>query len=175
MKIPLRGFTLIELLVTLAVAGILLAVGVPGFSRLTKDNRLATSVNEFVASLNLARAEALRRGARVVVCKSSDQAACSTSNGVGWEDGWIVFVDDDADATVDSGETVVQVHAPLEGNATITPLDVAVTNYVRYSASGRPLESGRFKVCDDRQGNFGRQLQLEGTGRLRLQKEQPCP
>lgn len=65
MKHPASGFTLIELLVTLAVAAILLAIGVPGLRNILLTNRLATTANEVVAALNLARSEAIKRNARV--------------------------------------------------------------------------------------------------------------
>ena len=172
-----QGFTLIELLVTLAVAGVLLAVGVPGFTKLIKDNRLATSVNELAGSFSLARMEAVRRGARVVMCKSDDQSTCSTSTSVGWRDGWLIFIDKDADDVVDSTgsdpEPVVQKHAALDEGVTVSPSS-ALSNRIRFRASGRPMESGSFTVCDDRQGSYGRMLQIDGTGRVRLLKDQTC-
>ncbi len=177
MESPPRGFTLVELMVTLAVAGVLLAVGVPGFTRLIKDNRLSSSVNELAGSLNLARMEAVRRGARVVLCKSEDQTTCSTSGSVGWDAGWIVFVDEDADNALDATgvdpEPVLQRHAALDNGVTISA-SADVSDRVRFRASGRPMESGSFTLCDDRSGNYGRQLELEGTGRVRLLKDQAC-
>lgn len=85
------GFTLIELLVTIAIAVILLSVAVPGFQDFFRNSRLATQSNEFVSSLQLAKSEAIRRGARVTVCRSSDQVTCGT--GANWGQGWIVFAD----------------------------------------------------------------------------------
>lgn len=85
------GFTLIELLVTIAIAGILLTVAVPGFQDFFRNNRLATQSNEFISSLHLAKGEAIRRGVRVTVCRSSDQVTCGT--GASWNQGWIVFAD----------------------------------------------------------------------------------
>src|SRR5690606_24370806 len=56
-----RGFTLIELLVTLAVASMLVVVAVPNFQAFVNSSRLAGAANEMIASLQLARAEAIRR------------------------------------------------------------------------------------------------------------------
>ena len=55
-----HGFTLLELLVTLAVASILLSVGVPSFRGVIMDNRMVRDSNQFVASVNLARSAAVR-------------------------------------------------------------------------------------------------------------------
>ena len=45
------GFTLIELMITLAVAAIVLTVGIPSFREMMRENRLATQTNEFLAAL----------------------------------------------------------------------------------------------------------------------------
>ena len=101
------GFTLLELMVTVAVAALLLAIGVPTFQSMVRNNRIAAHTNDFMSSLNLARSEANKRGRRVVLCKSdkTDNIAactaanncCTTSTG-NWEQGWIVFVDADNNA-----------------------------------------------------------------------------
>ena len=82
------GFTLFELMVTLAVAALILSLGVPGFRNFIQNNRATTHTNDLVTALNLGRSEATRRGASVLVCSSSDGATCSGSND--WSSGWIV-------------------------------------------------------------------------------------
>jgi type IV fimbrial biogenesis protein FimT len=91
MQGEIRGFTLVELVVTLAVAAILLALATPSFAELLRRNRLAAANNELVTALNVARAEALRRGRPVAVCSSSDQHSCAGSTD--WTTGWVVFED----------------------------------------------------------------------------------
>lgn len=170
------GFTLVELLVALGVASMLLAVGAPALSRLIKDNRMVSGVNEFVAGISAARMEAVRRGARIVLCKSSDQASCATASGIGWRNGWIVFVDTNANGVVDTnqGDVILRAHGGLHDSIAVTA-DAAVSDRVRFNASGRPMESGQIKFCDDRQGAFGRVVELAPSGRVRLLKEQSCP
>ena len=82
------GFTLFELMVTLAVAALILSLGVPGFRNFIQNNRATTHTNDLVTALNLGRSEATRRGASVLLCSSSDGATCSGSND--WSSGWIV-------------------------------------------------------------------------------------
>ena len=91
-----QGFTLVELLVTIAVMAIVLTLAVPGFRSIVNGNRLSAATDEFVAGLQMARIEAVRRGARVVACATADanagdDAGCATSD----VDGWLVFVDAD--------------------------------------------------------------------------------
>ncbi|NKF23165.1 prepilin-type N-terminal cleavage/methylation domain-containing protein [Solimonas sp. C16B3] len=66
-----NGLTLVELVVTLAVAAILLAVAVPAYTNLMVSGRLTTTANDFVAALNQARAEAVRRNTTVIFCSNS--------------------------------------------------------------------------------------------------------
>ena len=118
-----QGLTLIELMVTLAVAIILVAVGMPLFSGIAANNRAAAQTNSMISAMNLARSEAVRRGTPVALCASTTalpnaSPACATSNPV-WTNGWFVFADDDDDGVVDSGETLLRMWDALSANATV--------------------------------------------------------
>lgn len=106
-----RGFTLIELLITVAILAILVAVVGPSFTEAILSNRLASYSNNFVASANLARSEAIKRNSSVRMCRSGDGATCATSGG--WQQGWIVFHDANNNSAVDAGEAVIQVQNAL--------------------------------------------------------------
>jgi len=56
------GFSLLELMATVAVGGILLAIGLPSFVNLIKSNRLTTQTNSVLTALHLARNESINRG-----------------------------------------------------------------------------------------------------------------
>ncbi len=174
-----QGFTLIELMVTVSVAAILLAVGVPNFSDMVKNNRMATTANELVGALNLARSEAIKRGVRVTVCKSADGATCTTSGN--WEQGWIVFTDIDNNATYDNTtETLLRVYETVNGQVVLVG-NTNVSDYVSFVPSGRSaltsgaFQAGNIKVCDGRTGNVGKKVILSSTGRLRIERNVACP
>lgn len=90
------GFSLVELMVALAVAAILLGIAIPSFDIFILKNRLSSYASAFSVSARVARSEALKRNAPVILCKSSNGLSCVTSGG--WEQGWIVL----------SGTTVIR-------------------------------------------------------------------
>jgi type IV fimbrial biogenesis protein FimT len=172
-----KGFTLIEFTITLAVAAVLLSLAMPSFRTLTMNKRITTQTNEFIASLALARAEALKRVDRVTVCKSANGTACTGSGG--WEQGWIVFAELDDDATVDNGEAILLVRSALEGGNTLQG-STNVANYISFVASGSPrltsgaFQSGTLVVCDERgAGEYARAINVSVTGRSRVEYTPP--
>lgn len=169
-----RGFTVIELLATVTIAAILAAVAAPSMREMTANARLKGHNGALQESLMLARTEAIKRNARVVVCRSSDQASCAISGD--WQQGWIVFVDADDSATVDSGEGILQKIAPLSGSF-ILKASGNVTEYVSYTGTGaakvkasQNFQSGVFTLCQPGGGD-ARQIEILATGRLSFGRE----
>jgi len=158
-------------MITLSVAAILASLAVPSFSTMIKDNRQVTQANDVITTLIYARSEAIKRGSRIVVCKSSDGAGCTAAGG--WEQGWIAFVDANNDATVTAGEELLRVHGPLTSGTTLYG-DANVGNYISYVARGSAqlisgaIQPGIMVECDDR--GFGAKAQaitISATGRAK--------
>ncbi len=116
-----RGFTLVELMVTVAVIGLLALAAVPAMTSMIRNSRLTGQTEELVASLQLARAEAIRRNARVTVCASTNGSTCASSTS--WTE-WIVHgMDNSLSTPVDdviragTAGSGVQVSGPAAGIA----------------------------------------------------------
>ena len=110
------GFTLVELMVALAVIGILAVIATPSMTDLINNSRVSGQAEELVASLQLARGEAIRRNARVTICAGTG-IVCSGSTA--WAN-WTVFGRDKIQATTDvirdtAASTSMQVSGPAAG------------------------------------------------------------
>jgi|LakWasM128_HOW14_FD_contig_91_172279_length_3046_multi_3_in_0_out_0_2 type IV fimbrial biogenesis protein FimT len=138
----LRGFTLIELMMTLAVAAVLLTLAVPSFMDATLGSKLSSYANNLVGSTHLARGEAIKRNAPVVMCVSANGTNCTSG---GWEQGWVLFYDADNDATFDSAETLIHRQQTLPTGIKITESGSATA--ISFQPTGVSTSSYTLTIC----------------------------
>ena len=178
------GFTVIELMIVVAMMGILMAVGIPVFNSIILTNEMADTSNELVLSLKRARAEAMTSGRDVVVCSSTDTEdnppTCSGAAG-NWNQGWIVFVDQNQDRTFNeaNGDRLVWLKQMNDSTSfTITPSPFgAFTNdfsvRVTFSHTGELKDgtAGGFQICSgDADGYPRRDISIMVGGEANLTK-----
>ncbi len=161
-----RGFTLAELMIGLAVTGITLSVGVPGFADFISNQTQTSSTNDLVLAMTLARSEAIKQNRFVSVCESSDGLQCGTTGN--WKGGWIVFANtSQANAdTVDATETVIRYFERNRNERDIDP-SVADLNFVAFRPSGTVTVSATWVICDHRGTDFARAVFVDRAGRAR--------
>lgn len=186
-KLNACGFTLIELMVGVAVLAIALGAGVPSMSEFIENSCLSAQTNDLLASLHLARTEAIKRSARITLCaKRPDAVNCNPVAGTGWQIGWVVFVDVNNNRDLDAGEPVLDSHGAAANRVSITPSigNLGLFFYtprgvLRYphptavDAAGVPLSvalNGVFRICDGRGLDHARGLVLSPTGRAEFTK-----
>ena len=164
-----RGLSLIELIVTMAIAAIVLGVGVPTFGNVVADNSMASNANRFVASINLARSAAIRYQRPATICASSSYNATTPtcSSGTDWSDGWIVYVDKDRDGAVDADE-VQSVFEPMDDDVTFSS---GAVNGFTYDARGFVDNGDNLTLCDNRTGEMGRQVRVNAAGRVSVVRQ----
>jgi type IV fimbrial biogenesis protein FimT len=164
-----RGFTLFEMLVALAIAALLLSVGVPSYTDFVRNANQVTSSNEMLASLHFARDLAITRNVRVTVCPSSDGASCD--DGGAWNQGWIVFVDINGDRQVDGGETIERAVAEIEAPSVES---TEFGDFLIYRPNGRVMvdalgeNTGELTFCDIRGADHARVVIIDISGRPRV-------
>lgn len=168
-----RGFTIIELLIVMVIVGIFASVAVPSFMTMIQNNRLTAQTNNLLGALYYARSEAVKLHASVTICKSTDGASCAgDAANSGWESGWLVWQDTDADLVVDAGETVLRVGEAADGGNTIwapaTLRTATAKNTLTFSSRGLASSSGSWQVCDSRGVSKAKAVIIGSSGRARI-------
>ena len=87
-----RDFTFIEIMIALVIFGLLLTTALPAYRDWIAAQQLANHAHFIADTLDIARSEAIKHGYRVNLCKTRDRRQCSDVGG--WEQGWLLFVDE---------------------------------------------------------------------------------
>ena len=156
------GLTIIELMITLVVAAILLTIAVPSMQAMIRNNRLTTQANTFVATLQYARSEAIKRRANLRILSADGTAD--------WETGWRVWVDKDNDNTVDDEERL-RVQEALSGGNRLTPS--GGETFIEYGADGFVNAPFTADLCHE-PGLKGRRISVSVTGRVTTERDYDC-
>ena len=168
------GMTLVELLVGLVVMALLLAMEVPSFSAMLQNTQRSTLTNDFLTDLAVIRVEAIRRGQRVVMCKSASGTACVTTGY--WDQGWLLFVDSNNNGLRENTETLLRQQAALPAGWRLRG-NTHVARYVSYHPMGNSrlasgaLQAGTLTICAlTPTAVKGSQIVISSVGRPRSQK-----
>ncbi len=159
-----QGVSLIDLMIAMTIAVILMSVAVPSYNTMIKKGRLTANFNGFIGGVHLTRSEAIKRGATTTLCKSVNGTSCVTTGG--WGDGWVAFVDTDADGVLDTGEERLKVHEALDASSSLIG-DTTIASILRYRSDGTSMESGTFTLCDDRGASYAKAVIISVVGRVR--------
>ena len=136
-----RGLTVLETTIAAALVAILAAIATPGLLDVVRIKRLGNAARQLDADINLARHEAIRRNARVLVCVAGATAG-TCGSGTAWAGGWIVCYDADQDGACDKSTSThpnpIRVQGKLDATLTLSgPPTVA-----RFNANGTQGPAG---------------------------------
>jgi type IV fimbrial biogenesis protein FimT len=167
------GFTLMESLMAMAVASIVVTAAVPAMQDFIIRNRMTTEVNAFVASLHLARSEAVKRMQNVRLCPTTTDSTGKITGCTGiqqWQVGWMVYADMDNSDTFSSGDVILQQNPALPNRYQIN----GNQSRVIYDATGKTtsdsggVSNGTFLFCDSGGIAQGRKVVVSREGRVRV-------
>jgi type IV fimbrial biogenesis protein FimT len=155
------GFTLYELLITFLIVGAVLAYGIPNFAEFTKNSRMTSSANDLHAAFQMARSEAARSKTNITICASANSMLAGADCGGTWDQGFIVFVDENNDrARAGDTETVLRAQPAAEKGVIFAIANDAT--YFMYASTGLGRQDAGFNValsqvvmCDERGNEIG--------------------
>ena len=136
-----------------------------GFGSLIQQNQLITALNTLVNDMNFARSEAIKTGTEVVICATNDGERCS--KGDRWQQGWIVYYDQNGDRRRNNDEPLTRRQNAFNGRTLIQYNGRPVDNYIRFQATGATQYNGTFRFCSTKHSDLKRALIVSNTGRLR--------
>jgi type IV fimbrial biogenesis protein FimT len=154
------GVTLVELLVSLVLVVILLMIAIPSYQSITTSSRMTSEINGLVTHLQFARSEAVKRGESVTV---------TSNNGINWEGGWTVIVND---PTVINP---VKQQAAFQGTDTLTSTANAF-GAIAYDRNGFTTNATTLSLHDQANTlDLRRCIVVSGVGQMSLKTQGACP
>lgn len=170
------GFTIPEIMITIGLVAIVLSTAVPSISSMIKDNRLATQLNSVVTHIHVARTEAAKRDARVILCRSASPNAsspvCGGSTRI-WESGYIVFADDGnySNKVYDAGTDTLLIRGQPAKSGIKMRTNGPWDNRLEFNSDGTTNENGftaLMVLCDSRGNSNGRKILVAANGIPRM-------
>lgn len=69
---PRRGFTLLEIIIVMVIAGVLMAIALPGWTKLRRAMQMDAGAQQFMRDITRAQTEAIKKNQSRTVTKLSD-------------------------------------------------------------------------------------------------------
>jgi len=138
-----KGFTLVELMVTIAIAAVLLSVGIPSLTSLYEGYRAESEIRKVQQYLMLARNQAVSYGTRVTLCPLS-----GSSCGSDWNSGFSIFIDNGVIGTIDASSGVTdQIIKQVDA--------INSSDFLSFAASSISFTSDGLIATGSSSGTFG--------------------
>jgi type IV fimbrial biogenesis protein FimT len=137
---------------------------------------LAKQLNTVITDIHYARAEAVKRDVRVILCRSASPNATSPSCGGTtkvWETGYIVFADDgnNTNSIYNAGTDTLLIRGQPAMSGIKMRTNSTWNNNLEFNPDGSTNESGStasMALCDSRGSTNGRSIQVAANGVPRM-------
>lgn len=177
------GFSLFELLVAILVVGVVFGLGIPNLLEFSRNNRMSATANEMLSAIMMARSEAIKTRLPVTLCASPepmlDTPDCDADvSEADTQGGFVVWVDDDADANIDGGEDILLQRDDPQDITILGQsgyIHFAITGYLDNIPATGEVSATRLLLCDARGNEIvsgglsaARGIVIDPTGRARV-------
>jgi type IV fimbrial biogenesis protein FimT len=185
-----HGQSLIETLFVLFVLLVMCGVVASSMRWVQHKIQIQTAAEDMLNAVLTARTEALRREKRVTLCVAELLAVGELPNRCDsitpsagrspatWQQGWLMFVDDNSNGIWDPAEVLLQQHSSLAKAVSATG-NSTVNRFISFGANGRSLvlnggfQAGTLTFCERlATSSSGWLLVINAVGRPRLEKAQ---
>lgn len=143
-----KGFTLVELMVTIAIAALLLSIGVPSFTAIYEATRSANEMQKINDLFAFARNQAVNYGVTVTVCPYA-----VTPCGNDWTKGFSVYIENNGAKKVlkviegFNSKDTISLTGPTDKTVNFTPDGLVSTETsIIYCPSGESDGSKSIKI-----------------------------
>ncbi len=138
-----RGFTLLELMIALAIAAIMMMIGLPSYQLLVDNTKTKGTAESMLSGMRLARAEAIKRNSPMrfqLVSSLSASCAYDTTSSL-----WVVSQTDQANYGEVAGKCDQATALPLD------PCDASCKDnpYIAYKSLGTSRDDPSLVVVAD--------------------------
>lgn len=160
------GLQLLESCLTLTLIVGLVGLAAPSLTPLRERSLVRSQTAALSHAAQLARSTAIAQGSRVVLCPGGEQCV----EGLGYERGWLVFVDRNGDGRRQPGEAIIQRGAAAGSGVRV--IASSGRPQLTYLPSGAAAGSNvRISICPASATTEARSLVINNAGRLRVDRD----
>ena len=169
------GLTLIDLLLVAIILAVLSMFAEMPLNQLLSGQRYTYLIERLETTLARARNEAVLQGITTTVCQSRGGGPSpQCGNGNEWNEGWILFVDEDGDGRRSPDELILERIDPGDDKTTIS-FNNRSQSYITFKASGLTSQFGSFNFCNREISKTQQRIVVSIMGLTRQDKAKTCP
>ena len=142
-SISQKGLTFIELIAGLGITSALTVMAIPSFDALTPGSEAEVVISSLSQDIEFAKTAAVSNNAKVTLCNSADASSCNGD----WNDGWLVFIDNNGDRKVSEDDVVLRTGSKAAGTKVF--MKSSIKHSVQFNAQGFASNTATYQVCNE--------------------------